>query len=72
MLKRIVTLSTVALMATLSTTAYAQPGGSDESALVGKGEGGTTVYDFEDDDVDGEVGTEEVGRHGAPTLPSDR
>jgi hypothetical protein len=55
MLKRIVTLSTVALMATLSTTAYAQPGGSDEAALVGKGEGGTTVYDFEDDDVDGEV-----------------
>lgn len=55
MIKRMLTLSAFAFLATLSTTAYAGPGGSDESALVGKDGGGTTVYDFEDDDVDGEV-----------------
>ncbi len=37
----------------LSATAWAQPS-ADESAMSGN-KNGVTVYDFEDDDVDGEV-----------------
>ena len=40
----------------VSTTAMAQPGDTDaDSAARGEGEGGTTVYDFDDDNVDGEI-----------------
>ncbi len=55
MTKRMLSLSVFASVAILSSTAFAQPGGSDESALSGKTGDGVTVYDFEDDDVDGEV-----------------
>ena len=38
----------------LSATAWAAPADADSSALKGQADG-VTVYDFEDDDVDGEV-----------------
>ena len=38
----------------LPATAMAAPGGDDDSAMQGSS-GGATVYDFEDDNVDGEV-----------------
>lgn len=38
----------------LSTTAWAAPEDADAAAMKGNS-GGTTVYDFDDDDVDGEV-----------------
>jgi hypothetical protein len=38
----------------LSATAWAAPD-ADSSALKGAGADGVTVYDFDDDDVDGEV-----------------
>jgi predicted lipoprotein with Yx(FWY)xxD motif len=41
----------------ISTTAWAQPGNdtdADEAARTGE-EGGVTVYDFDDDNVDGEI-----------------
>ena len=37
-----------------SATAYAAPEDADAAAMSGT-DGGLTVYDFEDDDVDGEV-----------------
>lgn len=48
-------LSFVAVMA-VSTSAWAQPSDTDadEAAMKG-GDGGTTVYDFDDDNVDGEI-----------------
>ena len=55
---KFVCLVTVFLM---STTAWAAPGAggtdnnADAAAFKGKGSGGTTVYDFEDDNVDGEL-----------------
>lgn len=55
MIKRMLTLSVFAFVAILSTTASAQPGDADATALSGKTGDGVTVYDFEDDDVDGEV-----------------
>ena len=40
----------------VSTTAYAaQPEDADEAARAGTGSDGTAVYDFEDDNVDGEL-----------------
>lgn len=48
-------LSFVAVMA-ISTSAWAQPSDTDADAAAMKGdEGGTTVYDFDDDNVDGEI-----------------
>jgi len=48
-----------ALAATLALapTASAAPSDTDadEAARVGGGDGGTTVYDFDDDNVDGEI-----------------
>jgi hypothetical protein len=46
----------VSFIATLaiSSTAFAAPEDADEAARR-DGEGGTTVYDFDDDNVDGEV-----------------
>ncbi|NVB37840.1 hypothetical protein G6O69_08340 [Pseudenhygromyxa sp. WMMC2535] len=38
----------------LSATAWAAPEDADAAAMRGS-DGGVTVYDFEDDDVDGEV-----------------
>ncbi|EDM74363.1 hypothetical protein PPSIR1_33978 [Plesiocystis pacifica SIR-1] len=38
----------------LSATAWAAPEDADSAAMSGS-QGGVTVYDFEDDDVDGEV-----------------
>lgn len=39
----------------LSTTAWAQePADADSAAMVGK-QGDTTLYDFDDDNVDGEI-----------------
>jgi hypothetical protein len=55
MIKRMLTLSVFAFVATLSTNVFAQPGDADSTALAGKTGDGVTVYDFEDDDVDGEV-----------------
>ncbi|PRP91769.1 hypothetical protein ENSA5_53500 [Enhygromyxa salina] len=39
----------------LSATAWAAPADADASAMAGTNGEGVTVYDFEDDDVDGEV-----------------
>jgi hypothetical protein len=39
----------------LSATAWAAPADADSAALSGQGADGVTVYDFEDDDVDGEI-----------------
>ena len=39
----------------LSASAWAAPADADSSALQGTNGEGVTVYDFEDDDVDGEV-----------------
>ena len=42
----------------VSTTAFAAPGtdqDADNSANKGKGSAGSTVYDFDDDNVDGEL-----------------
>ena len=39
----------------LSSTAWAAPADADASAMKGAGADGVTVYDFEDDDVDGEI-----------------
>lgn len=40
-----------------STSAWAAPSDSDadSSAMKGKGSGGATVYDFDDDNVEGEL-----------------
>lgn len=38
----------------LSSTAWAAPADADAAALSGSADG-VTVYDFEDDDVDGEI-----------------
>ncbi len=48
------TLLTIAALMLISLPAMAEPAGADESARSGKS-GGSTVYDFEDDDVDGEI-----------------
>jgi hypothetical protein len=52
---RAATLAFVSTLA-LSTSAWAQPSDTDadEAARRG-GEGGLTVYDFDDDNVDGEI-----------------
>lgn len=39
----------------LSATAWAGPEDADAAAMSGSNGEGVTVYDFEDDDVDGEV-----------------
>jgi hypothetical protein len=39
----------------LTATAWAGPADADASAMSGTNNEGVTVYDFEDDDVDGEV-----------------
>jgi hypothetical protein len=40
----------------LSSTAWAAPSGQDADEAARKGtEGGVTVYDFDDDNVDGEI-----------------
>lgn len=39
----------------LSSTAWAAPADADAGALSGSNADGVTVYDFEDDDVDGEI-----------------
>ncbi len=54
---RIINTSLVAMAATLalaSAPAFAAPANSDEAARKGT-KGGATVYDFEDDSVEGEV-----------------
>jgi len=50
-------LFTVACVLLAATPAYAQPaGGGDADSAAFKGsQGGATVYDFEDDNVDGEI-----------------
>lgn len=52
-------LALVTLLTTLlaSTNAWAAPSDTDadSAAAKGKGSGGTTVYDFDDDNVDGEL-----------------
>jgi hypothetical protein len=50
----------ISLLTTLlaSTNAWAAPAGggdADAAAAKGKNAGGTTVYDFDDDNVDGEL-----------------
>ncbi|MEM6297022.1 MAG: hypothetical protein AAGA54_37500 [Myxococcota bacterium] len=50
--------ATLALSTALATPAVAAPandGDADDAARVGGGDGGTTVYDFDDDNVDGEI-----------------
>ena len=47
-------LLTIAALMLVSASANAQPATADESARV-KNSRGSTVYDFEDDDVDGEI-----------------
>lgn len=49
--------ATVIAIFLMSTTAWAAPAGSgDADAAAFKGQqGGTTVYDFDDDNVDGEL-----------------
>ncbi len=55
MFKRMIVLSAFVFAATVSSTSFAAPeGDADAAALSGK-QGDVTVYDFEDDDVDGEV-----------------
>lgn len=39
----------------LSATAWAAPADADSAAMSGQTGDGVTVYDFDDDDVDGEV-----------------
>ncbi len=49
-------LLTFASIMLFSAPAYAQPAGGDADAGAFRGQqGGATVYDFEDDNVDGEV-----------------
>ncbi|MBL9099949.1 MAG: hypothetical protein JNL82_03270 [Myxococcales bacterium] len=52
-------LALATLLTTLlaSTNAWAAPSDTDadSAAAKGKGAGGTTVYDFDDDNVDGEL-----------------
>jgi hypothetical protein len=55
MIKRMSTLSAFVFVAAVSAEAFAQPADADEAALSGRNNEGVTVYDFEDDDVDGEV-----------------
>lgn len=56
MFKRMIVLSAFVFAASLSATSFAAPAGdADAAALTGKNNEGVTVYDFEDDDVDGEV-----------------
>lgn len=53
-----IALITVLTTLFASTTAYAAPANdqdADTAANKGKGSGGTTVYDFDDDNVDGEL-----------------
>ncbi len=47
-------VSAATLCVSLPAVAMAQPGSDDDSARSGSA-GGATVYDFEDDNVDGEV-----------------
>lgn len=50
--------STLALSLATASTAFAAPandGDADDADRVGGGDGGTTVYDFDDDNVDGEI-----------------
>ena len=47
-------LATTAAICLLSTPAFAAPAGDADSGARRGGEGGATVYDFEDDNVDGE------------------
>ncbi len=52
---RVATLAFIATLAT-STTVFAAPSDADSDDAARKGdEGGVTVYDFDDDNVDGEV-----------------
>ncbi|MCA9693244.1 MAG: hypothetical protein R3A51_07260 [Nannocystaceae bacterium] len=54
---RVAVATTIAIFL-MSTTAYAAPASdsdADSSANQGKNNAGTTVYDFEDDNVDGEL-----------------
>jgi hypothetical protein len=48
-------LLTFATVMLASVPAYAQPGGDADAAAFKGSEGGATVYDFEDDNVDGEI-----------------
>jgi hypothetical protein len=52
---KIVTVVSVFLMSTTAWAAPAVDNAADAAAFKGKGSGGTTVYDFEDDNVDGEL-----------------
>ncbi len=50
--------ATLALSTALAAPAMAAPandGDADDAARVSGGDGGTTVYDFDDDNVDGEI-----------------
>ena len=53
---RVATISFFSVLL-MSGTAFAQPSGqdSDEAARVGADTSGTTIYDFDDDNVDGEI-----------------
>ena len=51
------TLAVIGLWSTVAMAAPAPAAGTnaDDAAFRGGGKGGTTVYDFEDDNVDGEI-----------------
>ena len=51
----LVTLLTTLLASTNAWAAPASDTDADSSAAKGKGASGTTVYDFDDDNVDGEL-----------------
>ena len=52
---RLLTTTAFVITGLVASPAFAAPGGSDDSAMQGKNDAGATVYDFEDDNVDGEV-----------------
>ncbi len=53
--KALALMATLALSTSLASVASAAPeGDADDAARVGS-DGGTTVYDFDDDNVDGEI-----------------
>lgn len=54
MVKLIKPLFALSAALLLSSTAWAAPADADSSALSGSADG-VTVYDFDDDDVDGEI-----------------
>ena len=48
-------IATLATLTLVATPAFAAPAGDADSAARSGSQGGATVYDFEDDNVDGET-----------------